>query len=212
MEQEKLSRKEREYLRHRYDILQTALKLFSDRGFHNVSMHEIAKEAEFAVGTLYNFFSNKEGLYKAIMLELADKFHSALVAALEGPGGEIAKIRSLIKAKVSVFMDNLDFVRLYLAEARGSAFNVKAGLEKDIKERYEETLKKMEKVFKEGIKKKLFADFNPYFLAVALDGISNAFLFEYIEHPEKQKVDADLILNIFLQQVSLNGAGEKEDA
>jgi hypothetical protein len=109
-------------------------------------------------------------------------------------------------------MDNLDFVRLYLAEARGSAFNVKAGLEKDIKEQYEDTLKKMEKVFEEGIKKKLFCNFDPYFLAIALDGISNAFLIEHIEHPGKRKIDVDSILNIFFQKICLDGAGEKEDA
>ena len=134
MEQDKLSRKEREYLRHRYDIFQTALKLFSDHGFHNVSMHEIAREAEFAVGTLYNFFSNKEELYRAIILELAEKFHASIISAIEKPKGEIEKIRAWIQAKISVFMENLDFVRLYLAEVRGSSFNIKAGLDTNIKE------------------------------------------------------------------------------
>ncbi len=52
-----------------------ALKLFSEKGFHNVSMHEIAEKSEFAVGTLYKFFSNKEELYKALILEKAEKFH-----------------------------------------------------------------------------------------------------------------------------------------
>jgi len=41
-------------------------------------MHEIAKEAEFAIGTLYKFFRNKEDLYKALIMQLSDRFHGAL--------------------------------------------------------------------------------------------------------------------------------------
>jgi hypothetical protein len=44
---EKLPRRESRNLRQREKILGTALKLFSEKGYHNVSTHEIAKEAEF---------------------------------------------------------------------------------------------------------------------------------------------------------------------
>ncbi|MCK4727402.1 MAG: TetR/AcrR family transcriptional regulator, partial [Desulfobacterales bacterium] len=175
MEKTKLSRKEREYLRHRQEILQVALKLFSGKGFHNVSMHEIAEKSEFAVGTLYKFFSNKEELYKALIFEKAEEFHSALKAALEKSGDETKKIRAWLEAKIKVFMHNLDYVRLYLAETRGASFNITAGMDKEIKTQYEETLEKMKTIFELGIKKKLFRKCDPYLLAVALDGISNAF-------------------------------------
>ena len=205
MDKVKLSRKEREYLRHRQEILQMALKLFSEKGFHNVSMHEISEKSEFAVGTLYKFFSNKEDLYKALILEKAEEFHSALMAALEKPGNEMARIKAWVEAKISVFMDNLDFVRLYLAETRGASFNIKAGLDTEIKRQYEEPLKKMKTIFERGIKKKLFRKCDPYLLAVALDGISNAFLFEHLEHSDKHPFDANLILDIFFQQVYEKG-------
>ena len=206
MEKTKLSRKEREYLRHRQEILQVALKLFSGKGFHNVSMHEIAEKSEFAVGTLYKFFSNKEELYKALIFEKAEEFHSALKAALEKSGDETKKIRAWLEAKIKVFMHNLDYVRLYLAETRGASFNITAGMDKEIKTQYEETLEKMKTIFERGIKKKLFRKCDPYLLAVALDGISNAFLFEHLEHPGKHPFDANLILDIFFQQVYIGGA------
>ena len=65
MAKKQLSRKQRERLRHRQEILDMALKLFSERGFHNVSMQQIAEASEFAVGTLYNFFQSKEMLLKS---------------------------------------------------------------------------------------------------------------------------------------------------
>ena len=53
--------------------------------------------------------------------------------------------------------------------------------------------------------KKLFKKFDPYLLAVAIDSISNALLFQDIEHPDAHPFDADLIINIFFQQVYEEG-------
>lgn len=207
----KPSRKEREYLRHRQEILRTALELFSQRGFHNVSMHEIAEKSESAVGTLYKFFSNKEDLYKAIMLEKAKEFHSALTGALDTPGDELKKIGAWLEVKIQLFMDNLEYVRLYFAETYGASFSIRAGLDSDIQKQYKKTLQKMGTIFERGIKKKIFRECDPYLLAVALDGISNAFLFEHFNHPDKHPFAASLILDIFFQQVytSVYEKGEK---
>ncbi|MFH1077115.1 MAG: TetR/AcrR family transcriptional regulator [Pseudomonadota bacterium] len=206
MKNGKPSRKELEYLRHRQEILRTALELFSQRGFHNVSMHEIATASEFAVGTLYKFFSNKEDLYRNLIIDVSNVFLSSLMSAIAMPGNELEKIRACVEAKIKVFMDNLDYVHLYLAETRGASFNIKAGLDSDIKVRYEDFLQKLANVFESGIKKRVFRKFDSYLLAVAIDGISNALLFQHIEHPDAHPFDADLIINIFFQQVY-----EKED-
>jgi len=161
MKNGKPSRKEREYLRHRQEILKVALKLFSEKGFHNVSMHEIAEKSEFAVGTLYKFFSNKEDLYRALMLEASNVFHSSLMAALSTSGSELEKIRACVEAKIKVFMDNLDYVRLYMAETQGVSFNVKTSLDPEIMDRYEKFLKQLARVFENGIKKRFFKKFEP---------------------------------------------------
>ena len=56
VQNDKLPRREREKLRQRQEMLAAALDLFSEKGYHNVSMHEVAGKAEFAIGTLYKFF------------------------------------------------------------------------------------------------------------------------------------------------------------
>ncbi|NCC26054.1 MAG: TetR/AcrR family transcriptional regulator, partial [Deltaproteobacteria bacterium] len=63
MKPDKPTRRERERLRQRQDILAGALALFAEKGYHNVSMQEIAERTEFATGTLYKFFPSKEDLY-----------------------------------------------------------------------------------------------------------------------------------------------------
>lgn len=48
-------------------ILLTAKKLFQDKGFDSIDMRFIAKEVGIAVGTLYNYHSNKTKLFAEVV-------------------------------------------------------------------------------------------------------------------------------------------------
>ncbi|MFX1452616.1 MAG: TetR/AcrR family transcriptional regulator, partial [Promethearchaeota archaeon] len=61
---EKLSptkiRREREKEQRREDIIDAAEKLFLTQGFENTTMKQIANEAEYSKGTLYNYYKSKD--------------------------------------------------------------------------------------------------------------------------------------------------------
>jgi len=202
MEEKGLTRREREKIAHRDEIFAAALDLFSEKGYHNVSMHEIAEKAEFAIGTLYKFFENKEALYKALVMEQADKFHRALTEAIEGARDEIEKIRNYIKAKGKIFRANVSMIRLYFAETRGASFNIMAGLDSEIREQYVHFLETLASVFASGMEKKRFKKIaDPYHLAVAIESLTNAFLLLWLEAPDRHPYpeDPDVILNILFK-------------
>ena len=194
-------------MRHRREILDAALELFADKGYHNVTMRQIAERAEFAVGTLYKFFNDKEDLYKALVKERAIELHSILQDALEAAGDEVAKVRNYIREKGRVFAAKLPLVRLYFAETRGASFNIKAGLDREIRGLYEQLLKGLSAVFKAGISSGRFQKMDPYYMALALDGMTNAFLFAWLEDPKKHPYEknAKLIEDLFFEKVLLKG-------
>ena len=202
MEDQKLPRREREKLRQRQEMLAAALDLFSQKGYHNVSMHEIAEKAEFAIGTLYKFFQNKEDLYKALVLEQCDKFEDALIQAIETPDDEVEKLRNYVRTRSERFRSNLPFVRLFLAESRGVSFNIKAGLNEELRKRYYNFLERLATIFDSGIKNQRFKKIaDPYYLAVALDSVIDASLLLWLDAPERHPYpeDPDTILNIFFK-------------
>jgi len=202
MECGKIPRREREKLRQRQEILAAALELFSQKGYHNVSMHEVAEKAEFAIGTLYKFFQNKEDLYKALVLEQSDKFEEAITRAIEEPDDDVEKLLNYIRTRVGRFRANLAFVRLFLAERRGASFNIKAGLDEDLRRRHYAFLEKLASIFENGIRSRRFKQIaDPFHLAVALDSAIDAFLLLWLDAPERHGYpeDPQVILDIFFK-------------
>jgi AcrR family transcriptional regulator len=47
-------------------ILQAALELFADKGFHGTAVPEIAERAGVAAGTIYRYFTSKEAMVNAV--------------------------------------------------------------------------------------------------------------------------------------------------
>ena len=203
LNKDKLSRKEREYNRHRREILEVALELFSKKGLYAVTMVDVAKEAEFSVGTIYKFFKNKEDIYKALVIEKVSEFHTLLNNTLATKKTEIEKIDLWVEEKFRIFNENKQFMKLYLAEAMGVDSNVKVGLKTEIKKMYEDMLNRLEQVFKQSIQKGIIKNENPHILALTLDGISNTLFFEHIEAPGEHKIDSELVLKIFFYQIKI---------
>ena len=62
----------------RSDILQVALELIAERGFHDAPMSMIAKKAGVAAGTIYRYFESKDVLIIELHRELEDKISAHL--------------------------------------------------------------------------------------------------------------------------------------
>lgn len=198
----KESRRARERKRKRAEILNAALALFSEKGFYNTAMQEIAEASEFAIGTLYKFFENKEELYKAIIAEEVGKCLDVLEKATHIDGDPVKKLIGYVETKSRLFMDNLPFIRLYIAESRGIGFNIKSGMDIELRERYYRNIDKVSAVFEEGIKQKQFkAIAAPYQLAAALDSTLDSFLLLWLDAPDRYRYPENSgdILEIFLR-------------
>jgi AcrR family transcriptional regulator len=195
-----LSRKEKERLRHREEILDAALDLFAENGYINVSMQKIAERAEFATGTLYNFFENKEELYRALMQKHIDDAHRILTEALEDGDDAVQRIRNFIRAKGRIFREHVSFARLYLSEIRGLGFVL--GKETFL-DRLNDLIARLKAVIEEGIQNGMFRDLDPEFLAVSLNGLSSVILIHMAENPGRFDYtdNIDNMLNVFFKGV-----------
>jgi AcrR family transcriptional regulator len=202
MHAQSLSRRQREKLRQRQEMMDAALILFAEKGYHNVSMQEIAEQAEFAIGTIYKFFPTKADLYETIVLQQLDAFDEALDRAINSTDDEVQKLRCYVQTKEEAFRRKLSFVRLFVAESRAVSFNIKDGLAEAVQSRYQAFLERLAFIFESGIQSKRFKPIaSPFKMAVALDTTVNAFLLLWLDAPEAHPFPEhpDDILNIFFK-------------
>ncbi len=141
-------RREREKQRHRQEILEAALEVFAERGYHRATMNEIARRSDFAVGTLYRFFPSKKSLYEALVWEKAQLFHQEVMSAFHVlPEDPLKALEYIIEKRLAVIQKEMVFVRVFLSELWEARF--KGGLTKGLRGLYEEYLDALALVLKE---------------------------------------------------------------
>jgi TetR/AcrR family transcriptional regulator, repressor of fatR-cypB operon len=64
-------------------IMTSALDLFVERGFHNVSVHDVQRRANVSIGSIYNHFGSKEGLAKSLYYHLVKEFEEMVEDIIE---------------------------------------------------------------------------------------------------------------------------------
>lgn len=77
-EQPRYSFRERKKHQQRHAILEAATALFAVHGFDNVSVSDIAAEAEVAPRTVYNYFPDRADLVLGPVAELRERFLTAI--------------------------------------------------------------------------------------------------------------------------------------
>jgi AcrR family transcriptional regulator len=101
-------------------ILAAARDLFLARGLAGVSVEEIARRAKASKGTIYARFPTKEALFAAIAMRNAAKVREGYGSGL--PSGDTIEERlSNLGTEILKHLlggDNIDFIRLAVAEAR----------------------------------------------------------------------------------------------
>lgn len=62
----------------RYLVLDSALTLFTERGFFGTSVHDIGRAAGVSIGSIYHHFGDKEGIAGALYAQLSNRMESLI--------------------------------------------------------------------------------------------------------------------------------------
>ena len=111
-------RKERITQERREQILNAALTVFSNKGYGEATMPDIAQEASVAVGTIYNYYQSKRDL----LISLIDTFvvtkpFRQLIERLP-EADDATFLSSIIEARLDFGFENLDRFFFLLSEVQ----------------------------------------------------------------------------------------------
>jgi AcrR family transcriptional regulator len=88
----------------RQSILREAQQLFAEKGFHGVSIDEIARAVNVSPAILYRHFESKQALYDAVLHELASQRESYVDAVVNSD----ANFEEVLIGMTEVFIRSID--------------------------------------------------------------------------------------------------------
>lgn len=97
----------------RDQLIYGAVKLFKEKGFHRTTTREIAKQAGFSIGTLYEYIRTKEDVLFLICDNIYNEVHQRLLSATSAKG-TVEEVESAIHRYFTLIDDMSDeFVVMY---------------------------------------------------------------------------------------------------
>ena len=84
-------------------ILDAALKVFSQQGFHDTRLEDIAAAAGFSKASLYNYYKDKEAIFLSLAIREYKKLNAILTEIVKTEDSFDQKIRNILRAIFRVF-------------------------------------------------------------------------------------------------------------
>lgn len=199
----KSERKEREFNARRAEILLQAEKTFALKGFHDVTMAEIASASGFSTGSLYQFFEGKEDLYTTMVFEKLDLMHAEVRKETNAAKDIIDKIEKLVYAHLQFIGKNRDFCSLFLGGENAALSKTLTSFRQKLIDDYFKHITFIENLLKEGIEKGVIRALPPHDMAQALFFLIRASAIEWMLYPAEEPPCSkkDFILEIFFNGV-----------
>ena len=164
-------------------MMQAAVRVFAEKGYHAATVRDIVSAADVAVGTFYFYFPDKETLFVYLYEETADFLLQALKQAIRGRATLPKKIKAAIQAYVNIGVFEPAVVHLLLVGGVGavpSLLEQRAKFRKALVDIWQEPLD-------EAMEKGLIIRQNTRLTAEALSGAIDEVILHLLDNPDPQE-------------------------
>ena len=138
-------------------IVQAALELIAEHGFHEAPMSMIASKAGVGAGTIYSYFENKDGLIQDIFSELSEKILARLQEGYCAEKSLHERYIHLNSKLMKYCIENPVHFR-FIEQFMNSPFGVTVRREKLFRESIDES-DIFQTLFDQGVAQKILKDF-----------------------------------------------------
>ncbi|SHG80021.1 TetR/AcrR family transcriptional regulator [Ornithinibacillus halophilus] len=135
-------------------IIDAAVKVIAENGYHNSQVSKIAKEAGVADGTIYLYFKNKEDILVSVFEEKMGQFIEQIATAINEKQTADEKLSTLVHMHFSQLASDHHLAIVTQLELRQSNIDLRLKINKVLKP----YLIVIDEIIKEGIEEKLFRE------------------------------------------------------
>ena len=103
----------------RYRILNAAINIFSQKGYHNTRVDEIVEAAETSKGGVYFHFPSKQDIFLGLVDEFADLLERRITQSFEQESSGIQRVDAALTACLTTFQEYRELSKIFLIQAAG---------------------------------------------------------------------------------------------
>jgi len=179
-------------------ILNSAIKIIGEKGFHRAKVKDIANDAGVADGTIYNYFNNKEDILVTIFKVKLEEYVNLAKKELVGIDDPEEKLKTLIKYHFRVMVETPYLANVLQIELRQPMKDLRVKVRRYLKNYFN----LIEDVIEEGKTKGAFnKDLNVYLAREmyfgTLDEIVSTWIFKGLSWDLNETVD--ILTSMFLK-------------
>lgn len=185
---------------YREAILDAATRVFGRLGFQDAKMADIAAEAGVAAGTVYNYFKNKEEVFRSI-LQRTEELVFQRILAHQGIADPIERMRASLRTAFSFLEEHGALFSLYISIGGGFDWAQKRSAQALHDEHHARYFALSTANLTEAAARGLVrADIPVEQLAILLGGLVDATIFAWVRVgcPPGLSAQADSVLDFFL--------------
>ncbi|MCG8567386.1 MAG: TetR/AcrR family transcriptional regulator [Desulfobacterales bacterium] len=156
-----LTRKERDDLRKRQEILETALEIFAARGFHGTTMAQISKDSQYPLGTIYKYFPGKKEMYHDLVIERVHKLgHILYDISTNSELDAREKLKAALVAQAKFYRANEEVVKIYISERSNIDAVAMPKLNHRVNKLHDKMVRLFQDIFEQGEESGLFKPYS----------------------------------------------------
>lgn len=149
-------------------LFRTALEVFAEHGYAEVSVDEIVKKARSTKPMLYYYFGNKAGLYEKIATESVGLLHKAYEVSQQGDLTAIERLRAFVRADFATMREH---PHLAMFIYRAAYSRPREAPEIDYWKLFMPAFQLMNQIIEQGQREGVLADGPPPLMALPLFGL-----------------------------------------
>ena len=191
--------------RRREQIIKIASGLISEKGYHDVTVEEIANKVGVAKGTIYLYFPSKEKLYLEILEDSYEAIESILEKEIAKSDPAPIKLKKVLTLIFEFYRRNLDILRILSRDETHL-----------IREHYEFTehwrlrrIKLYERILEKGQKEGSFRSMNTRLTALIMFGLVRSVMFFYRTDKTAGEI-ADEVFTVIYKGILVSQVEEEE--
>lgn len=194
----------------REQVLRAALKRFADAGYAATSVQDIVDDAKVSKPALYYHFTDKAGLFQALVNQAHDERYRIIQEAAAGKKTFAEKAEAMLAALFGYFRENRELMRLAFATMLAAPGEVPENF--SCEDKCERIFEFIHTTMQQGQKAgELDKRFDSRELAFGFYGLANFYLVAHLVCPdcEPDHLTARKIVELFLAGAAAKPGGRK---